>query len=115
MSGKDLNVPARDGETPVAYAQRLERAGMEEMEIRKALRGTFHLKLDDTVRVSSKLDVARLRHVALLKEIAPDRTRFSLVRKIARNLNVTDEAAAQLLARYEEWSGRSEPDDGSDR
>ena len=83
------------------YALRLAGLGREEMEVRKALADHFGLGHRDIPELLGGLPEARLRHIALLRRMAPGRTRSAMIRKIALNLGLTREDAARWVDRYE--------------
>ena len=92
--------PTDANEIPLDYALRLEGLGREEMEIRKALADHFGLGHRDIPELLDGLPEARLRHVALLRRIAPGRTRYAMIRKVALNLGLAHEDAARWVDRY---------------
>ncbi|MEM7426094.1 MAG: hypothetical protein AAF441_08360 [Pseudomonadota bacterium] len=100
-----LEMHPEEGENPVAYAVRLEAAGHEEMLIRKALRAHFGFEIAELPPLVAGCELAKLRHIDLLTEIAPNRTRYSLIRKVAKNLGVSEDEAADWVERYERAVG----------
>ena len=94
------NLPSQ-GETSSQYARRLESEGGEEMEIRKALREHFDTPTADMAGFFETFEDARLRHLDLLWKIRPNRTRYSMVKKVAKNLGISDEAAEIWVTKHE--------------
>ncbi|SFI47201.1 hypothetical protein [Jannaschia pohangensis] len=45
---------------------------------------------------------ARQRHISMLDEMQPNRTRYSLTRKVAKNLGLSDEEAGVWVDRFHE-------------
>lgn len=85
------------GETKETYSQRLQDQGYEEMFIRKGLRLHFSMQLDEFVDFFDDFKEARLRHLELLMELEPDRTDYSLSRKVSKNLGISKEQADDLV------------------
>ena len=73
-------------ETPARYSRRLERRGHEEMFIRKALRTHFNMEIREFSTFFEDLPKARLRHLAELYDMAPNRTDYAFACKVAGNL-----------------------------
>ncbi len=88
-------------ETLENYCSRLESDGFEEMYIRKALRCHYGLPLKGLAVFFENYPHARLWHIALLRELHPNRTPYSLRRKIARNLGISDERAEHWVGMFE--------------
>ena len=93
--------PPEAGETALDYARRLEGLGQEEMEVRKALADHFGLRHRDIPELLGGLPEARLRHIAFLRRMAPGRTRYAVIGKVALNLGLTREDAARWVDRFE--------------
>jgi hypothetical protein len=87
----------RPEETSGAYAARLEAEGREEMFIRKGLAHHFNMGVDGMGDFFEKFAEARLRHIRLLTEIHPDRTEYSLIAKVSRNLGISRESAERWV------------------
>lgn len=84
-------------ETREAYCQRLEDEGHEEMLIRKALAAHYKMQVAEMSVFCARFELARLRHIQMLTEIHPNRTDYSLMKKIGKNLGVTDDQASYLI------------------
>lgn len=96
-----LLIPEK-GETQEMYCQRLQDDGHEEIFIRKGLRFHFAMPLEEFGDFFDNFKEARLRHVALLKQLAPNRTDYSLARKVSRNLGISQERAEVLVQIYKD-------------
>lgn len=99
------NWPPQAGESAKTYCERLEKEGFEEMWIRKAVL-KYGLLDRDTMGWQSFCDffeqfpTARMRHLALLNDIHPKRSDYSMELKVAKNLKVTAEKAKALVAEF---------------
>ena len=98
-----LPLPAAD-EGPESYCHRLEALGLDDVFIRKVLGNVFGIPLDDSSRLFSDFETARLRYVAMIGA-HPARTGRVLVKKLSRNLGITEEDAAQWVAKFEASEG----------
>ena len=87
-------------ETKEEYCQRLEDDGHEEMLIRKALACHYKMKVSEMGAFFKHYELARLRHIQMLTEIAPNRTDYSLMKKVGKNLGLTDKEASCLIKRF---------------
>jgi hypothetical protein len=96
--GSTISTPEPD-EDAVSYCHRLESDGHEEMAMRSALRAHFNMPLAEMGSFFEQFPQARLRHVARLKVLQPNRTRYSLIKKVAKNLGVSDERAEYWIDR----------------
>ena len=92
----------QDGESEVDYCRRLEMEGHEEMLMRKAMAHHFEMPIETMGEFFQKFETSRLRHLALLKKIHPKRTRYSFIKKVAKNLDVSDDEAERLVNRFTE-------------
>ena len=88
--------------TSAAYCARLEAEGHEEMFIRKGVAQHFNMSVDEMGDFFEKFAAARLRHIALLSEMYPNRTEYSLVVKVSRNLGISREAAERWIHAFRE-------------
>ena len=88
------------GEYAESYARRLEIDGYEERFIRKALRAHFGMKIEEFAKFFENYELARLRHLHLLRTMAPDRTGYSFQRKVAKNLGVSEKRAVYWIERF---------------
>jgi hypothetical protein len=93
-------LPPQADETTSAYATRLEDAGYDEAFIRKGLAEHFGMNVDEMGAFFESFPAARLRHIALLLEIAPNRTEYSLTVKLSRNLGISREAAERWVRAF---------------
>ncbi|KPN64648.1 hypothetical protein SAMN04488527_1693 [Aliiroseovarius crassostreae] len=98
-------IPPDVGESAFAYCRRLEEDGHEEMFIRKALAHHLEFPIEGMAAFFNQFEMARLRHLTLLKSIHPNRTRFSLTRKFSKNLGISEELAEKWIDRFEEAGG----------
>ncbi|SEB67870.1 hypothetical protein [Rhodobacter sp. 24-YEA-8] len=94
-------------EDRMSYALRLQKDGFEEMFIRKALRCHFQMKIEDFPVFFEGFEEARLGHVALLLQIGPNRSDYSLARKISKNLGIAPAHAEALVIRFRTHSTNS--------
>lgn len=92
----------KTGETQEMYCQRLQDDGHEEMFIRKGLRFHFAMPLEEFGDFFDNFKEARLRHMASLKQLAPNRTDYSFARKVSRNLGISQERAEDLVQIFKE-------------
>lgn len=95
-------LPPEVGESKRNYCLRLQELGSEEMFIRKALAYHFHVDVSEFSGFFNEFVEARLRHLTLLRQLAPQRTHFSMVKKVAKNLGISEELAERWVARHEE-------------
>ncbi len=96
------DIPPNVGETTHEYCARLEAMGHEEMFIRKAVRCHLGAPIDSMAALFNSFEAARLRHITMLKHLSPNRTGYSLIKKAAKNLGISEELAALWVARFEE-------------
>jgi hypothetical protein len=90
----------RESETARGYCARLEAAGYEEMIIRKGLAQHFEMPIDEMSVFLADFPAARLRHIGLLLEIAPNRSEYSLIVKVAKNLGLSRETAKRWVEAF---------------
>lgn len=103
MSVESYNdLPPNVGESKRAYCLRLQELGHEEMFMRKALAYHFHVDLAEHAAFFNEFELARLRHLTMLRHLAPDRNHYSMVKKVAKNLGISEELAELWVARHEE-------------
>jgi hypothetical protein len=88
--------------TSAAYCARLEAEGHEEIFIRKRLAQHFNMSVDEMGDFFEGFATARLRHIALLSEMHPNRTEYSLVVKVSRNLGISREVAERWIHAFRE-------------
>ncbi|MEX0308798.1 MAG: hypothetical protein AB3N17_00990 [Tateyamaria sp.] len=105
MKGSFDDWPPHESESVREYCARLEAAGFEEMFLRKAV--THHDFMDVSEIGWERFNaffrdfpISRLRHVAFLQELEPNRTDYSLGLKLARNLGLDREAANALVKEF---------------
>jgi hypothetical protein len=91
----------RPDETASAYSARLEAEGHEEIFIRKGVAHHFNMGVDEMGDFFEKFAKARVRHIALLSEMHPNRTEYSLIVKVSRNLGISREAAERWVRAFE--------------
>ncbi|WP_170791404.1 hypothetical protein [Ruegeria lacuscaerulensis] len=105
MTQSDYRViPAQTNETSKEYAGRLQDMGFEEMFIRKALRYHFDIDTEQLPSFFEDFETARLRHISLIQRLKPQRTKRSMIMKIAKNLGCSDESAELWFERFQEQS-----------
>ena len=92
--------PPRTDEKMGAYCTRLDHEGVDEMGIRMGLREHFGVELDLLGELLESYPRARLRHIQLVHETAPGRSRYSLAKKIAKDLGISDESAEVWVGRW---------------
>ena len=100
-------LPPEVGESRRNYCLRLEESGHEEMFIRKALAYHFNMENLEFPSFFNEFERARLRHLTMLRQLAPKRSRYSMVQKVAKNLGISEELAERWVARHEEVGGLS--------
>ncbi len=91
------------GENEVDFCRRLEEFGHEEMFIRKTL--CYHFERENMEGLGAffnQFEQARLRHISMLKELEPNRNHYSMVKKVAKNLGLSDELAELWVNRFDE-------------
>ena len=87
-----------NGETLHSYCQRLQDLGQEEMSIRKGASKHFGLSINEMGEFFTEFREARLRHIRMLIEMEPNRTEYSLMKKVSKNLGIADQEAASLIS-----------------
>lgn len=97
MKNADMPLFPLNGETLHAYCQRLQELGQEEMSIRKGASEHFGLSVNEMGEFFTEFREARLRHIRMLIEMEPNRTEFSLIKKVSKNLGISDEEATSLV------------------
>lgn len=103
MSTEQYDIlPPDVGESKRNYCLRLQELGHEEMFIRKALAYHFHIQVSEFSSLFNEFVEARLRHLTLLRQLEPNRTRYSMIKKVAKNLGISQELAERWVQRYEE-------------
>ena len=90
----------KTGETRETYCRRLNDQGLEEMLIRKGLRLHFSMKIEEFGEFFDDYKDARLRHLTLLLQRQPNRTDYSLARKVSKNLGISQERAEYWVNTY---------------
>ena len=96
-------VPPNDAETAEAFCQRLQAEGYDEMFMRKQLVKHYDMQWEQFAKFFERFSMARLRHIETLRDIEPGRTEYSLTLKVAKNLDLSRDAAAAWVKRYEEF------------
>ena len=95
-------LPPEVGESKRDYCLRLQDIGHEEMFIRKALAYHFHVEVAEFSAFFNEFEVARLRHLTMLRQLEPNRSDYSMVKKVAKNLGISEELAERWVARHNE-------------
>lgn len=92
--------PPEVDEDQMEYCHRLEEIGHEEMFIKKAL--AHHYKLGNAVFSIPFEDfaIARLRHITMIRLLQPNRSDYSMTKKIGKNLGLNDDQAKAWLNRF---------------
>ncbi len=93
-------IPNKD-EDAIAFSRRLEIDGHDEMFIRIALRTHFNFEIGELGQFFEQFGQARLRHIALLTKIHPNRTTYSLEKKVAKNLGISEKQAKYWVAQFQ--------------
>ncbi|MTH99319.1 hypothetical protein [Roseibium sp. RKSG952] len=96
------NYPPLESETDLDYARRLESSGGEEMWIRKALRAHRQMPLESMSDFFEDFPDARLRHLQLLTSLHPGRSNHSLIKKVSKNLGISEDCAKSWVKKFEE-------------
>ncbi|MET1413377.1 hypothetical protein ABVF61_13965 [Roseibium sp. HPY-6] len=96
------NLPPVAGENSREYCRRLESVGHEEAFMRKALRFHFGMERFDFPSFFDDFELARLRHIELIHRLSPNRTDYSMIKKISGNLGVSQEHAKLWFEKYRE-------------
>ena len=71
------------------------------MLIRKALADHYDMPISEMAEFFEGYEDARLRHLDLLWKIHPNRTRNSMVKKVAKNLGIPEQAAEAWVTKHE--------------
>ncbi|MEP2890220.1 hypothetical protein [Tateyamaria sp.] len=95
-------LPPQVGESKRDYALRLQEIGHEEMFMRKALAYHFHVEISEFSAFFNAFELARLRHISMLRLLFPNRNNYSLIKKVSKNLGISDELAELWVARHNE-------------
>ncbi|MEL6377575.1 MAG: hypothetical protein AAFQ04_10330 [Pseudomonadota bacterium] len=95
-------LPPDVGESKRDYCFRLQELGHEEVFIRKALAYHFHVETSEFSSFFNEFKEARLRHLTMLRLLAPQRNHYSMVKKVAKNLGISEELAERWVTRHEE-------------
>jgi len=95
-------LPPEVGESKRNFCLRLQEIGHEEMFIRKALAYHFHVEISEFSAFFNEFEEARLRHLTMLRLLAPHRNHYSMVKKVAKNLGISEELAERWVTRHEE-------------
>ncbi len=98
--------PQRE-ETASTYSPRLEAEGYEEIFIRKGLAIHFNMGVDEMGTFFEKFAEARLRHIELLSGMYPNRTEYSLIVKVSRNLGISRESAKRWIHAFKVAKAKS--------
>ena len=95
-------LPPEVGESKRDYCLRLQDLGHEEMFIRKALAYHFHVEISGFSAFFNEFEQARLRHLTMLRRLTPNRSRYSMIKKVAKNLGISEELAERWVDRHVE-------------
>ena len=90
------------GETPDAYCGRLQDGGYEEMYIRKALAVHFDFTVDVFADFFEDFEVARLRHITMLRRMFPTMIPYAFHKKVSKNLGLTSEKGHYWIKKFDE-------------
>lgn len=90
------------GKSKRDYCLRLQDMGHEEMFLRKAVAFHFHVQISELSAFFDEFELARLRHLTMLRLLAPNRSEFSMVKKVAKNLGISEELAKRWVVRHRE-------------
>ncbi len=91
--------PSSD-ESAQMYGKRLEENGYEEMYIRKALAYHFNMRGEQALSACENFQVARLRHITMLRRMFPNMTPYAFQRKVSKNLGLTDDMARHWIETF---------------
>ena len=72
------------------------------MFIRKAARYHLGIAISEMGSIFNSRETARLKHITMLQILAPGRTPYSLTKKVAKNLGISEELAALWIKKFEE-------------
>lgn len=72
------------------------------MAIRKGLSIHFNMPVHEMSAWFNDFPEARLRHLELISEIHPNRTEYSLIVKVAKNLGLSRDAAALWVEAFKQ-------------
>ena len=95
-------LPPEVGESKPNYCLRLQEFGYEAMFIRKALAYHFHVEISEFSAFFNEFEEARLRYLTMLRLLTPQRNHYSMVKKVAKNLGISEELAERWVTRHEE-------------
>ncbi len=95
-------LPPEVGESKRDYCLRLQEIGHEEMFIRKALAFHFHVQFSEFSAFFNEFELARLRHLTMLRHLASSRNEFSMMKKVSKNLGISEELAERWVIRHQE-------------
>lgn len=77
------------------------------MFIRKGLAHHFNMGVDEMGDFFEKFAEARIRHIELLSEMHPNRTEYSLIVKVSRNLGISRESAERWVQAFKRTQATS--------
>ena len=97
------DLPPLKGESCTDYCARLEADGYDEMFIRKALRTHFQMSIEELAPSFDAFPLARFRHIAIILNLRPWREPAHLRRKVAKNLGLNQEEAADWIERFDHY------------
>lgn len=95
-----VNSKPCQNEDTYSFAKRLESSGADEIEIRKALRNSFNLTLNDAIEVTKNFEEARIRYVKGAGPNICGRNEQGRIYWLKRNLNATEKEAISMLNKY---------------
>ena len=75
---------------------------LEEEAFQKLIGEVRKMVLEQNSSFFNGFEQARLRHLTMLRRLEPGRSRYSMVKKVAKNLGVSEELADRWVARHEE-------------
>lgn len=99
-------LPPCAGESAFDYCKRLEDLGHEEMFIRKAMRHHFGLAIEDMGALFNSFEDARLRYLTMVNRMTPNRSDYSLAKKVSKSLGISEELASKWVSRFREGGER---------
>ncbi len=96
------NMLPEEGEDSREYCRRLEENGYEEVFVRKALVAHYRHEIEGLGAFFEEFELARIRHITLLMDIHPNRSAYSLTKKVAKNLDLSEARARYWVGRFQE-------------
>jgi hypothetical protein len=90
--------PVKAGETPQAYAFRLQSDGHREIVLRKCLRAAFDLDIKDIIEICDECPKARRREIDALRENFPTLSQNRFTWRIGQSMSLSKAQAIEWAA-----------------